>query len=108
MYGSRPIPGLPGHPPAGEATAAKPPVLPTPRVTESIARAAGAGSGELPAFYNLPPPALRSDERSLSYESSEMVERNARLGAVARVYAWGPRSGECEHASRWTARLLWP
>src|SRR6185436_987280 len=62
----------------------------------------------LPAFYTLPAPALRADERAISYETSELPDRAVRLGPVARVYAWGPRSGEWEHNSHWLARWSWP
>jgi hypothetical protein len=55
------------------------------------------------SLYRTPPPAKRPDELMISAQADDL-----RIGPLARVYAWGPHSGEWEHASHWTARWLWP
>ena len=63
---------------------------------------------DLPPFYVSPPPSLHPDERGLTAEATERLERFPRTGPLARVYAWGPKTGEWEHASRWVARWVSP
>ncbi len=69
----------------------------------------GASTGmDLPPFYVSPPPTLHPDERGVTAEAAERLERFPRTGPLARVYAWGPKNGEWEHASRWVARWVSP
>jgi hypothetical protein len=70
--------------------------------------AAGFGATELPAFYTQPGPALRDGERGVSFDVSEQFSRTGRFGGLARVYAWGPRSGEWDTQGRWQVRWLSP
>lgn len=63
---------------------------------------------DLPPFYAAPPPTLNADERGITAEAGERLEHFPRTGPLARVYAWGPRTGEWEHASRWIARWVSP
>ncbi|HEY2510845.1 MAG TPA: hypothetical protein VGI39_08315 [Polyangiaceae bacterium] len=59
-------------------------------------------------FVALAPPPSSAEDRVLAYDISEILDRAARLRAVARVYAWGPKSGEWEHAAKWMVRWEWP
>ncbi len=96
--------------PAPKAASNAPPRRPAPHELLPSPLPGGASStlAELPAFYTFPGPPLRPDDRGLAYEASDVTGRVAQLGAVARVYAWGPRTGEWEHAGRWMARWMWP
>ena len=63
---------------------------------------------ELPPFYSVSPPALHPDERGTTAEASAPIERYPQTGPLARLYAWGPKTGDWDHASRWVARWVWP
>jgi hypothetical protein len=69
----------------------------------------GASQGmDLPPFYVMPPPSLHPDERGITAEALQRVERSPQTGPLARVYAWGPKNGDWEHASRWLVRWVSP
>ena len=69
---------------------------------------AAAAAFELPPFYSVAPPGLHPDERGMSAEATDPIERYPRTGPLARIYAWGPKSGDWDHAGRWIARWVWP
>jgi hypothetical protein len=79
-----------------------------PRLLPAPLPGGASPPSDLPAFYTLPGPALREGERGITYEASDITGRAAPLGPVARVYAWGPRSGDWERSSRWVVRWMWP
>ncbi len=57
----------------------------------------------------LPPSsATAKDARLLTYDSADTLERAPRAGPLARVYAWGPKSGDWDHEGRWVVRWAWP
>ncbi len=66
------------------------------------------GTTELPAFYNFAAPPLRDGERGQSFEVTEQQQRGPRAGALARIYAWGPKTGEWDTLGRWQVRWLSP
>jgi hypothetical protein len=78
------------------------------RLPRFLAELSFDSAQELPGLYRTPPPTKRPDEVMLSAEAEDPVEHYARIGPLARVYAWGPRAGEWARASRWTVRWLWP
>lgn len=69
---------------------------------------AAFGMSELPSFYTLGGPPLRDGERGVSFDVSELLGRSQRLGSLARVYAWGPKTGEWDTQGRWQVRWLSP
>lgn len=82
--------------------------LPSPWGGAVLSILGGASGMDLPAFYVTPPPTLHPDERGITVEAGERLERAPRTGPLARAYAWGPRTGEWEHAGRWLARWVSP
>jgi hypothetical protein len=59
-------------------------------------------------FFSVPPPAHRPDEVALTADVSDPVDRQGRIGLVARLYTWGPKVDDWPHAAHWQARWLWP
>lgn len=108
-----PTMAAPAPPKPKPAPAAQPPATSTtPRRTfggPPVLSSSGAlGVSELPAFYAQPGPALRDSERGMPFEVQEMPERYARLGALARIYAWGPKTGDWDTQGRWQVKWLSP
>jgi hypothetical protein len=66
------------------------------------------GLSELEAFSARPAPALREDERALSLDIRELVDRPASPGIVARLYGWGPQTGDWDTRGRWQVAWLSP
>lgn len=72
------------------------------------------GVAELPPFYSQPGPDLRDAERGLPIEVSDLVDRSQRgehregIGPLARVYAWGPKTGEWDTQGKWQVKWLSP
>ncbi len=66
------------------------------------------GAVDLPAFYSQPGPALRDGERGLSFDVGEQQFRTPRSGSLARVYTWGPKTGDWDTLGRWQVRWLSP
>jgi hypothetical protein len=64
----------------------------------------GSAAPEMQPFYAMAAPALRPDERGLSAESNDPGVR----GALARYYAWGPKTGEWDRTARWMVRWTSP
>ena len=67
-----------------------------------------AGVSEMPAFFAQPGPALRDPERGMPFEVLELPERYPRLGALARIYAWGPKTGDWDTQGKWQVKWLSP
>jgi hypothetical protein len=61
-------------------------------------------SQEMQPFYSVPAPALRADERGLSNENTDGYIR----GGLARMYAWGPKSGDWDRSAHWLVRWTSP
>lgn len=66
------------------------------------------GLSELPAFSSQPAPTLRESDRGLNVDVRELVERGPNVGSLARVYGWGPRTGEWDTLGRWQVKWLSP
>jgi hypothetical protein len=94
----------------------------TPSGPEHVATDAAAAGARLsspapgPAWAKpsaLPPfaersPSVASGALGLTVEASHALERGLRAGPLARVYAWGPKSGEWDQLGRWQVRWQWP
>jgi hypothetical protein len=70
------------------------------------------GLTELPSFYAVPGSALHDPDRGLSVEIRNLADTPntniTQLGPLARVYGWGPKSGEWDTAGRWQIKWLSP
>ena len=66
------------------------------------------GLAELPPFLGHPPPAMGADDAGVSLDLTSSVERTMRNASLARVYAWGPKSGDWDQLGRWDVRWDWP
>ncbi|MBX3260563.1 MAG: hypothetical protein KF782_12790 [Labilithrix sp.] len=66
------------------------------------------GLSELPPFFAQAAPALRESERGVNVDVREHVERYVNVGSLARVYGWGPKTGEWETLGRWQVKWLSP
>jgi hypothetical protein len=62
----------------------------------------------MPSFFAQPAPALRDPERGLSFEVQDLPERYPRLGTLARIYAWGPKTGDWDTQGKWQVKWLSP
>jgi hypothetical protein len=111
---------------ACEPTAPLPPPLPAPRnhpapAAPSITvrpRFGGVGSTsvlssfpgltDLPPFFTQAAPALRDSDRGVSSDVKELVERSSSAGSLARVYGWGPKTGDWDTLGRWQVKWLTP
>jgi hypothetical protein len=108
-----PAPG--GLPPDGPRETGEGGSLPvTTAKTSARARAAGqyAGSSwgavaELPPFAGRPGPPMPADDLGLSVEVPGGLEPRLRV-PLARVYAWGPDTGDWDALGRWEVRWHWP
>lgn len=67
-----------------------------------------SGLSELPSFFSQPAQALRDAERGVYVDVRELVDRYPNMGALARVYGWGPKTGEWETLGRWQVKWLSP
>jgi hypothetical protein len=66
------------------------------------------GMTELPPFFSHPPPPLRDGERGVPFDVQDLPERHTRIGPLAKVYAWGPRTGDWDTLGRWQVKWLSP
>jgi hypothetical protein len=70
------------------------------------------GTTEVPSFYAQPGWALHDPDRGLSAEVRNIGESQypniTQLGPLARVYGWGPKTGEWDTAGRWQIKWLSP
>lgn len=83
----------------------RPPVLGSGGV---LAPAVVPGVSELPPFYREAAPVLQEAERGMPIEVQELPDRSLRIGPMARIYAWGPRTGEWDTQGKWLVRWLSP
>src|SRR5580658_4509338 len=77
-------------------------VLPTPATTRSGATA------DRDDFLGAPFLPSRSDDLKFAVDAVDLVDRAGRGEALARLYAWGPRSDDWTHVGRWAVRWLSP
>lgn len=100
----------PKPPPAPRRAAAPAPAPPVRRGWTGSVLGMGSAPGQeqLPAFAGRAGPAFGADDLGVSNEVGALLERGARSGPVAQLYAWGPRSGEWDQLGRWQVRWLWP
>lgn len=108
-----PMAATPPPPPAPRAQPAASPVLTlgsTPRRYPSGPPVLGGFNGltELTAFYNHAGPAMRDSERGIQLEVRELPDRAPQTLALARIYAWGPKTGDWDTQGRWQIRWLSP
>ncbi len=59
-------------------------------------------------FYGATAPAMRAEDQVVRAEANGSIDRSARLGPLARIFAWGPRSEDWVHVGRWAVQWLWP
>lgn len=59
-------------------------------------------------FHASPPPAMAADEAGVSFEAATSLDERPRNGSLARLYAWGPKSGDWAGSSRALVRFLSP
>ena len=79
-----------------------------PPVMSGIGLGAAAVT-ELPPFFSQPGPVLRDADRGIpAAEVLELPERYPRLGALARIYTWGPKGGDWDTQGKWQVKWLSP
>jgi hypothetical protein len=110
---------------ACEPLVSMPPAAPTPRVRPSTMTPPSQririgsfsnppvlgsfnGLSELPPFFSQQAPSLRDAERGINVDVRELVERYPNVGSLARIYGWGPKTGEWETLGRWQVKWLSP
>jgi len=92
-------PSMPSSPPSSRRTFGGPPVLATSGV---------GGVVDLPSFFAQAGPLLRDSERGMPFEVQELPEKYPRLGTLARLYAWGPKTGDWDTQGKWQVKWLSP
>jgi hypothetical protein len=77
--------------------------------TLGLMGSAQSGSVDLPPFLARPAPPMGSDDSGFTLEvPGSLSERSLRNVPLARVYAWGPKSGDWDQLGRWSVSWLWP
>lgn len=66
------------------------------------------GLTDLPPFYHHAGPPLRDAERGMQFEIRELPDRASQAAALARVYVWGPKTGDWDTQGRWQVRWISP
>ena len=87
------------------------PLLPTPLPWRSWSGGAYATYGATAPFPPLAGragPPLAADDLGVSQEATSGLDRTLRSIPLARVYAWGPKSGDWNTLGRWAVRWQWP
>jgi hypothetical protein len=121
LWARRPSPGLtfdcellaakPADPPtvrpATHRDAPSPPWI-GPRAGGLSPSASWGTVSEFPPFAGRPGPSLSADERGLPVEVSAGLEHSFRSQLLARVYAWGPNTGDWTPGGRWQIRWQSP
>ncbi|HSY23168.1 MAG TPA: hypothetical protein VK841_13670 [Polyangiaceae bacterium] len=100
---------LPAVQSSGARTAAAPPEARTPR--KIMTPAMWGAVPEFAPFFGAPGPLLGPDDVGFAADASTGFERALHATPFARVYAWGPRSGEWDALGRWQVRWAsawWP
>jgi hypothetical protein len=62
----------------------------------------------MPPFLAQGAPVLHDGERGVPVEVQEHLEHYPRLGALARIYTWGPKSGDWDVQGHWQVKWLSP
>jgi hypothetical protein len=97
---------VPPHEPATmQATGAT--AVGRPATVNTYAGSACAPGSPLPPFAGHPGPSMALDDFGLSVESSNGLERALRGMPLARLYVWGPKTGDW-YLGRWQVRWQWP
>jgi hypothetical protein len=66
---------------------------------------ASAATDKLPALGTQKAPVMRAGDLGISVEARFALDRTQRTSGLARVYAWGPKSGDWDTSGRW--QVLW-
>lgn len=66
------------------------------------------GLQELPPFFQQPPQSLRDSERGYAPDVKETIDRMPGFTNLARIYGWGPRTGDWDTQGRWQVKWLSP
>ena len=66
------------------------------------------GLTELPPFMHQAAPSFRDPDRGINISVDQLVERSPSLGPLARVYGWGPKTGDWDTLGHWQVRWLSP
>ena len=66
------------------------------------------GLTELPPFLHQAAPSFRDPDRGINIDVHELAERYPSLGPLARVYGWGPKTGDWDTLGHWQVRWLSP
>jgi len=66
------------------------------------------GVTEMPPFFSQSGPTLRDADRGMPIEVTELPERYPRIGSLARIYAWGPKTGDWDTQGKWQVKWLSP
>jgi hypothetical protein len=69
---------------------------------------ASVGSEKLPPLTPMKAPAMPAGDLGISVEGRFALDRTQRTHALARVYAWGPKSGDWDASGRWQVVWQWP
>lgn len=107
---------LAAMPPAAPAQRPRPPAQPAEPQPRIRFGALGGppvlgtfnGLSELPSFFSQPAQVLRDGERGMNVDVRDLVDRYPNVGSLARVYGWGPKTGEWETLGRWQVKWLSP
>jgi hypothetical protein len=52
------------------------------------------------------PPLVSQSERLQTFDAVDLYDGSSRVGAMARVFAWGPKTGDWELAAKWSVRWV--
>lgn len=66
------------------------------------------GLRDLQPFMSQGAPVLRDSERGINIDVRDLVDRFPSIGSVARVYGWGPQTGDWDTLGRWQVKWLSP
>jgi hypothetical protein len=106
-----PLAGPPPDPPAAPARNASRLArgsAPPPSPASLYAGTTWGAVTELPTFAGRGGPAKPADDLGLSIDASNGIERALRAVPLARIYAWGPKTGEWDQLGRWQVLWQWP
>jgi hypothetical protein len=84
------------------------PLLRAPPANRGSRTPASAAAAAFRPFAGRAAPAVPEGDRGLSIEASNALDRGFRSAPLARVYAWGPSSGDWDPLGRWQVRWQWP
>jgi hypothetical protein len=99
---------------AAKTTAPQPKPVPPPRIHIGVSGGPPVlgtfnGLRELHPFYSHAPQALRENsETGVDVEVRDLIERYPNVGPLARIYGWGPKTGDWDTLGRWQVKWLSP